>query len=268
VAPSQQQPKDQKMIKIEFPSDRKDIALAIGRALTTIGQNNDRAPDNRTAEAKTEERAELYQHNPEPEAGVTEMRGDSHGLYEHVGKTEEAIKVGDIEQAIKEVLPEERRAVGQSDGLMGDHLGDTHPRVDLNFVRFDEKYCGEAAIPLYASGKQKGQWKKRKGLEESVYDEWYAEQLGQKMAPEVKERDEPEPNANSTANAFKKSPVVEENAPKNFGELMAWFASQQAAGNYDAHHLEAAFKTLKLSTLDLVQDTTGEKIAQVYEYLA
>jgi hypothetical protein len=236
------------MIKIEFPSDRKDIALAIGRALTTIGQNNDRAPDNRTAEAKTEERAELYQHNPEPEAGVTEMRGDSHGLYKHVGKTEEAIKVGDIGEAIKQVLSEERR-------------------VDEKLVVFDAAYCGEAAVPFYASGKRKGQWKKRKSVDEVDYDTWYASKIVLDELEEV-ERDEPAPDTTKAANAFKKSPVVEENAPKNFGELMAWFASQQAAGNYDAHHLEAAFKTLKLSTLDLVQDTTGEKIAQVYEYLA
>jgi hypothetical protein len=245
------------MIKIEFPADRKDIAIAIGRALSTIGQNRDRAPDNRTEEAKTEERAKLYQHNPEPEAGVTEMRGDSHGLYEHVG----------------EVQVSKGRAVGQSDGLMtdamsystsGEPLGKTEDRVDPNGVLFDEKYCGEAAIPFYASGKQKGQWKKRKGVEESVYDEWYAEQLGQTIAP----KDQPEPNSTTTANAFKKEPVVKAEAPKNFGELMAWFASQQTAGNYDAHHLEKAFIALKLTTLDLVQDTTGEKIAQVYKYLA
>jgi hypothetical protein len=249
-------PKDQKMIKIEFPANRSDIALAIGQALIAIGQGEGRdggpvavslkasdvvladsfrktfAPaDTRTEEAKTEERDNLYQHTPDPKPGETETRGDSHGTYEHVGKTED--------------------------------------RVDPNGVLFDEKYCGEAALPFYTSGKQKGQWKKRKGLEESVYDEWYAGELPS-ICDEPQERDEPEPNANAnaTANAFKKEPVVKAEAPKNFGELMAWFASQQTAGNYDAHHLEKAFIALKLTTLDLVQDTTGEKIAQVYEYLA
>jgi hypothetical protein len=234
------------MIKIEFPANRSDIALAIGRALIGIGQgDNDSAErkigkppelgasyagwDTRTEEAKTEERDNLYQHTPDPKPGETETRGDSHGTYEQTGKTEE--------------------------------------RVDPNGVLFDEKYCGEAAIPFYASGKQKGQWKKRKGVEESVYDEWYAGELPS-ICDEPQERDEPEPNATATANAFKKEPVVKAEAPKNFGELMAWFASQQAAGNYDAHHLEKAFIALKLTTLDLVQDTTGEKIAQVYEHLA
>jgi hypothetical protein len=257
------------MIKIEFPANRSDIALAIGQALIAIGQGDNenaerkigKSPelgagyagwenvkangiseafsesfraalateDNRTEAAKTEERDNLYQHTPDPKPGETETRGDSHGTYEH--------------------------------------LGDTHPRVDLNFVVFDAKYCGEAAVPLYASGKRKGQWKKRKSVEEADYDEWYAAQMLLNHEQEAP-KDQPEPNANATANAFKKSTVVEADAPKNFGELMAWFASQQTAGNYDAHHLEKAFIALKLSTLDLVQDTTGEKIAQVYEYLA
>jgi hypothetical protein len=241
-------PKDQKMIKIEFPADRSDIALAIGRALIVIGQaegldggqvKTSLGTDTRTDQEKTEERSELYKHTAEPKAGEVHTRGDSHGTYEHVGE---------IGAAIKEVLSQEQR-------------------VDEKLVVFDAKYCGEAAVPFYASGKRKGQWKKRKSVEEVDYDEWYA--LEQESDEPVQQKtDEPAPDHDKAANAFKKSPVVDAKAPENFGELMAWFSTQQTAGNYEAHHLEQAFKTLKLSTLDLVQDTTGEKVAQVYEYLA
>jgi hypothetical protein len=245
------------MIKIEFPADRTDIALAIGQALITIGQGDGQdggavpvnlagterkigkspelgasfAPaDTRTEEAKTEERDNLYQHTPDPKPGETQTRGDSHGTYEHVGQIES--------------------------------------RVDDNRVVFDAKYCGEAAVPFYASGKRKGQWKKRKSVDEANYDEWYAGELMDSICDASQERDEPEPNLEKTTNAFKKEPVVEAVIPENFGELMAWFSNQQTAGNYEAQHLEQAFKALNLSTLDLVQDATGEKVAQVYEYLA
>jgi hypothetical protein len=255
--PVNNKPKDQKMIKIEFPSDRSDIALAIGRALIAIGQGEGldgldgeqvkvslkasdvvladsfrkafNPADTRTEEAKTEERDNLYQHTPDPKPGETQTRGDSHGAYEQVGKAE--------------------------------------GRVDEKLVVFNDKFCGEAAIPFYASGKQKGQWKKRKGLVEGVYEEWYAAQLLLNHEQETP-KDEPAPDPQKAANAFKKTPVADANEPKNFAELMSWFANQQTAGNYEAHHLEAAFKALNLSTIDLVQDATGDKVREVYEYLA
>jgi hypothetical protein len=242
-------PKDQKMIKIEFPSDRSDIALAIGRALIAIGQaegldggqlETSVKTDTRTDQEKTEERDKLYQHNPEAKPGETQTRGDSHGTYEHVGKT------GEFMEEVSEI----------------------DPRVDEKLVIFDAKYCGEAAVPFYASGKRKGQWKKRKSVEEVDYDEWYASKLEQTPTQTQIVRDEPAPDPEKAANAFKKSPVVDVKAPANFGELMAWFSGQQTAGNYESHHLEQAFKTLNLSTLDLVQDPTGANIAAVYEYLA
>jgi hypothetical protein len=226
-------PKDQKMIKIEFPAHRSDIALAIGRALISIGEGNDIKDvkqDTRTDEAATEERAELYKHTPEPEVGEVQTRGDSQGTYEHVGKTEER-------------------------------------RVDEKLVVFNARYCGEAAVPFYASGKRKGQWKKRKSVEEVDYDEWYALEQ-ENDEPVQQENDEPLPDHDKAANAFKKAPVEQSDTPKDFPALMAWFANQQAAGNYEAQHLEAAFKALKITTLDLVQDTTGTKVAEVYEYLA
>jgi hypothetical protein len=241
-------PKDQKMIKIEFPAHRSDIAVAIGRALLAIGQTGgldggpvDVSPktDTRSAETTSEERSELYKHTPDPKPGETETRGDSHGLYEHVGKTEEVME--EVE---------------------------TIDDVDEKFVVFDAKYCGAAMVPFYASGKRKGQWKKRKSVDEVDYDKWYAAQLEQTIAPDLQEKDEPAPDPEKAANAFKKSPVVEVKAPENFGELMAWFSGQQTAGNYEAQHLERAFKALNLSTLDLVQDPTGANVAAVYEYLA
>jgi hypothetical protein len=262
-------PKEQNMIKIEFPAGRSDIALAIGQALITIGQTSARrsevgmpaelgagyagwetkaagdtrnaedaawaalaAGDTRNVEDAAAERAELYKYTAEPKAGETQTRGDSQGSYEHVGET-----------------MEERRE-------------------DENGVEFNAKYCGEAAIPFYASGKRKGQWKKRKSVEEGVYDDWYAN-CSEDIIATTAPKDEPEPNPEKAANAFKKAPAAtEDDAPSTFPELMTWFADQQAAGNYEAEHLEKAFQALNITTLDLVQDTTGDKVRAVYEYLA
>ena len=231
------------MIKIEFPSHRSDIALAIGQALITIaqGERQEMKAPKVSAESTAEERAELYKHTPDPAPGETVIRADATGQhFEHTGKTDEPM------EAVEEL--------------------DEPERTDENGVEFDAKYCANAADPFYATGKQKGQWKKRKGVDEADYNAWYASQL--QDAPEQLAKDEPEPQPEKAAAAFKKAPAVATDAPKNFPELMTWFAGQQAAGNYEAQHLEKAFRDLGISTLDLVQDATGEKVRAVYEHLA
>jgi len=129
-------------------------------------------------------------------------------------------------------------------------------RVDEKGVAFNAEYCAKAAKPFYGSGKRSGQWKKRQGVDEADYDAWYAGELA-KVEPT--ETEAPEVDA---AAAFKKAP----DAPKDFGEFMQWFSEQQAAGNYEAEHMEKACKELGLTTLDLVSDPA--KVAKLYEYLA
>ena len=48
--------------------------------------------------------------------------------------------------------------------------------VDHNGVEKNAEFCGNAASPFYGSGKRKGQWKKRQGVADEAYDEWYAEE--------------------------------------------------------------------------------------------
>ncbi len=53
----------------------------------------------------------------------------------------------------------------------------TEPPVDEHGVPFDAAYCGTAKDPFYKSGKRKGQWKRRQGVDEAKYDLWHAEQV-------------------------------------------------------------------------------------------
>lgn len=132
--------------------------------------------------------------------------------------------------------------------------------VDEKGVPFNANFCGKAAKPFYSSGKRQGQWKKRQGVDEGAYDDWYASELAKVAPPEKTEA--PEVDAAAAFGKKTEAPA----GPKDFGEFMAWFSEQQAAGNYEADHMEKACQKLGLTTLDLVSDPA--KVKTLYEYLA
>ena len=50
--------------------------------------------------------------------------------------------------------------------------------VDLKGVEFNADYCGASKdAPFMASGKTKGQWKRKRHVSQEAYDEWYAGEL-------------------------------------------------------------------------------------------
>lgn len=188
------------MIKIEIPADRKDIALAIGKALTEIGQG--------TVEEITEEPAAVEEITEEPAA----------------------------------VEP---------------------PEVDEKGVPFNAEFCGKAAIPFYGSGKKKGQWKKRQGIDEGAYNEWYAKALTPAEA-EAKEED-----STIAASLFATTVGADENAPQNAGELMKWVSEQQVAGNITQQQVTDAYAALELP-FDAVMNSTypvADNCAAIYDHL-
>lgn len=132
------------MIKIEFPVDRTDIALAIGQALINIGSANSLTElkdycdaevkeetasikDARPSDVREAERAELYKHTDEPAEGETVTRADSHGTYEHTG----AAKAQDMYDEQADIKIEEN----------------ARGSLDENGVEFDKTMCADAAIP-------------------------------------------------------------------------------------------------------------------------
>lgn len=142
-------------------------------------------------------------------------------------------------------------------------------KTDEKGVAFDPAFCSKAAQPFYGSGKKKGQWKKRQGVDEDLYDEWYA---GELLKHTVTEQ-EPEPEQFNAGAVFGQQPT--ENPPPassitTVGELMVWVSEQTAAGNLPKETaVTDAFTALELpmdGLLNPEHDIAGN-CARVHEYL-
>jgi hypothetical protein len=137
-------------------------------------------------------------------------------------------------------------------------------RVDNNGVEFDANFCGEAAVPFYATGKTAGQWKRKRGLSETDYDTWYAARLA--ALPVVETASEPANTASAFAPADAPPPpppdeAAQPGALSTAGELMAWVAEMQVAGHLDQGAVDAAYATAGLSLPDMFPPNSPELIA-------
>ena len=199
------------MIKIEFPSDRKDIALAIGQALTAIGQG--------AALANTPA--------PAP-AGVPPQ------IIAPVGsQPAEPVAVNDYE-GDKDVAPTS---------------GDSS-RVDEKGVAYNPQMCANAAKPFYASGKTKGQWKKKggeNGPTEAEYDAWYAAALAAVTTVTKTDAPQADVDVSKVWNAAAAPANAGPKAPTNPGELFAWISEMQAGGRLTQFDVDAAYPANNLS---------------------
>ena len=134
------------MIKLEFPADRADIALAMAQALQQIATGTAGA---HVALAERLQQSELdHKHVASPDATVVQTAA------------------GHVNTQTGEVIELE----------LPTNPGDAQ-RLDLKGVAFDARYCANAQDPFYASGKEAGQWKAKRGLAAGVYEGWYAAQL-------------------------------------------------------------------------------------------
>lgn len=279
-------------IKIEFPADRKDIALAVGKALTEIGQGAVTAAaavDSFSKVAEPEGPFHWLHHDSESH-GISETWGqlqsliDSDPLVEHVTEDaynkvvaswaastptvdEQAVAdMGNASSADQSVTHEQKAeaALAASDGAQVDEKG----------VPFNPELCGKAAIPFYGSGKKKGQWKKRQGVDEDAYDEWYAEALlGARIEEEPEEQaTETTSDSNVAANAFggqQQQAAADENVPQDAGQLMKWVSEQQAAGNITQQQVTDAYTALQLP-FDAVMNPAypvADNCAAIYNHL-
>jgi hypothetical protein len=202
------------MIKIEFPSDRKDIALAIGQALMSIGQGASGATF--ASDPSTAERV------PSLSAAVGSQQAES----AHIGLDQAA--VNDYEADEDESGPD------TSSG-----------KVDLKGVPFNPQLCSSAAEPFYASGKEEGQWKPKKGMREK-YDLWYSEALA-KVAP-ITSSDAPQADVDVSKvwGAASAPDTAGPKAPTNTGEFFMWVSEMQAGGHLTEADINAAWAFQKL----------------------
>jgi hypothetical protein len=142
-------------------------------------------------------------------------------------------------------------------------------------VPFNPELCGKAAIPFYGSGKKKGQWKKRQGVSEDAYDEWYAEALlGARIEEEPADTaaTETTSDSNVAANAFgnqQQQAAAGEDVPQDAGQLMKWVSEQQAAGNISQQQVTDAYTALQLP-FDAVMNPAypvADNCAAIYNHL-
>lgn len=137
-------------------------------------------------------------------------------------------------------------------------------QVDEKGVPFNPDFCGKAAKPFYGSGKTKGQWKKKVGVSQDDYDEWYAGELYKEKIEEAND------TGFDASKQFGNNPK-NEGAPKfaTGGDFMQWVAEQQAAGNLNTEMVEAAYQETGIGIPDLFDPANGGIAAQkVYDHLS
>ena len=182
--------------------------------------------------------------------------------------------------------------------VAGAKLSDNDPdNLDEKGVGFNAAMCGKAAKPFYGSGKTKGQWKKRQGVETADYDQWYRLSLeqvsnggGEQEQEQIDSSTAFTPNDQGdnvtpidTANAFagkQNGQVIDDgqnHQPQGAGGLtfadagafMQWLSEQQAANLLTAGDIDSAYQATSSTMGDLFDPSkAANAIAQVYNFLA
>jgi hypothetical protein len=208
-------------IKIEFPADRPDIAEAMGRALLAIS-------------------------HPLEVSGIKPE--------ESAGEIEESEELQRIETA-------EHQKSLFGEGAPQATVGQLEPAafLDEKGVVFNADFCGEAKEPFYASGVMKGQWKKKRGVDQKDYDAWYQSAL---------------PAANTAppppANGAPPPPPPPKNDTLSAGELIVFICENQAGGNLTQQDIDAAYEKVGVKDVKEIfddEDLVLKLHATIKEYI-
>lgn len=134
-------------------------------------------------------------------------------------------------------------------------------KVDCKGVAFDPNFCGVASDPFYGSGKREGQWKKKRGLSEEEYDEWYAGQLAAAPQKEAPPSDPAPVNPGAAFAGQRNNPPVN-NGPQDTGAFMGWISEKQTAGLLTQDDVQAAYAQAGVQVTDLFPPNDGAAIAE------
>lgn len=239
------------MLKIEFDASNLSLAAAIGAALTQYG-----AGESQQIPAKI--KTETTPGSNPPEKSLIEK---VHDVVEKTGESKITVSDADTGETLAEETVNTAAAFEETapanDGPVDEH-GTPH----------NEKYCvsTKSQKPFYASGANKGQWKKKPGVDENAYNEWYA-------ATMPLDGDEPKESAPvNTAQAFggkteQTAPAASGDAPKDAGELMEYISERQAAGTLDQKLVTAAYGEVGVQVNDLFGAGEAEAVAKLYAHL-
>jgi len=234
------------MLKIEFDASNLKLAAALGAALSQYGAG------------------ESLQVPAENKADKTLIE-KVHDIVEKTGESKVTVKDADTGETVAEETVDtaaafsgtNEQAAPANDGPVDEH-GTPH----------NPQYCVsvKSQKPFYTSGTNKGQWKKKPGVDENAYNEWYA-------ATMPLDEDEPTESAPvNTAAAFggetKQTAPAAADAPKDSGGLMNYISERQAAGTLDQKLVTEAYAVVGVSINDLFDDSKeAEAVAKLYAHL-
>lgn len=131
---------------------------------------------------------------------------------------------------------------------------------DLHGVAKNPEFVGDAAEPFYSSGPRSGQWKKKRGVSDEDYDNWYQSQRTDVPEPAPQDDETLDTSAAFGAPAASPEPVAPV-APRTTGEFMGWVAEQQAAQRITQAQIQAAYEQTGLSITDLFPPNDADVIA-------
>ncbi len=284
-------------IKIEIPSDNKPLAVAIGAALVAFANNEALGALTVTSDTivTAEEKSAL---TPKPSALTVMEQASS-----TVTQTSEAATVSNQSSEVKTTTGEsagqsqEQSTVEQgvdaaqdatvvNNVVVGSEITAANDpnKLDEKGVGFNTQFCGNAAKPFYGSGKTKGQWKRRQGVDQADYDAWYAASLaatsGQDQQIDTTSAFQSDNVQQiNTASAFNGEQVNDgqNHQPQQQGGLtfadagafMQWLSEQQAAELITAADIDSAYTATQSSMDDLFDPAkSANAIAAVYNFLA
>lgn len=131
------------------------------------------------------------------------------------------------------------------------------PTHDEHGVAFDATMCARAKDPFMKSGKYKGRWKKRQGVDQVAFDTWHTQQCGQPA------------QTNVAADTFAaKQPETQVPSPAaDFGSLMTWVAEKQQANRLTIDQINNAYTTCNTTLHDLARPDSAAARQAVYTAL-
>lgn len=228
------------MIKLEFDGTDRTVAAALGRALLEI-------------------------------AGEAVAPAGSSLKDVHVHYTAETPDGGEV--STDTPTPDEPPAAEVEE--RDDAAPESNGQVDCNRVPHNADMCSSGKNPFYTSGANEGQWKKRRGIAEAVFNKWYTDQLVEVDVPEQTDTSpdtagafqqptmhDQYPNAASAFSGGQQQTAPEEPVPSDCGEFMGWVSERQAAGVLTAEQIGAAYAHFGIQVVDLFPPTPAEQVAQ------
>jgi hypothetical protein len=191
-----------------------------------------------------------------------------------------------VTEAIFHIIPEKKDEGGELDGSAagseansgnagaGQSEADSNDQVDLHGVTFDGDYCGKSADPFYGTGKRKGQWKKRRGVDDAVYDAWYLTQIptgDEQNTANSSGEDEQINTAGAFGNQQADNTPESTPAPETCGEFMGWVSNKQAAKLITQEDIGEAYATAGIAVTDLFtpdEAAVRQHVTTLYQILA